>query len=84
MSNLKLVSEGGTLLKNEMEALDTPLRIRSVTVSYDSVPAVYSADIDVKKASLTAIVGPNGAGKSSLLKAAMGIVPTISGEIRFF
>lgn len=34
--------------------------------------------------SLTAIIGPNGAGKSTLLKAAMGIIPAISGQVKFF
>jgi len=33
---------------------------------------------------LTAIVGPNGAGKSTLLKAALGLVPALSGQARFF
>jgi manganese/zinc/iron transport system ATP- binding protein len=29
-------------------------------------------------------VGPNGAGKSTLLKATLGLVPALSGEVRFF
>jgi len=33
---------------------------------------------------MTAIVGPNGAGKSTMLKAALGIVPRLSGEVTFF
>ncbi|MEM6466319.1 MAG: metal ABC transporter ATP-binding protein, partial [Pseudomonadota bacterium] len=33
---------------------------------------------------MTAIVGPNGAGKSTTLKAAMGLVPKLSGEVSFF
>jgi manganese/zinc/iron transport system ATP- binding protein len=33
---------------------------------------------------LTAIVGPNGAGKSTLIKAALGLVPALSGQVRFF
>ena len=31
---------------------------------------------------LVAIVGPNGAGKSTLIKAALGLVPRLSGEVR--
>ena len=33
---------------------------------------------------MSAVVGPNGAGKSTMLKASMGIIPAISGDIRFF
>lgn len=33
--------------------------------------------------SLTAVVGPNGAGKSTLVKALMGALNPLSGEIRF-
>ena len=33
---------------------------------------------------MSAIVGPNGAGKSTFLKAALGLVPAVSGEVRIF
>jgi len=33
---------------------------------------------------MTAIIGPNGAGKSTLLKAALGVIPRLSGEIAVF
>jgi manganese/zinc/iron transport system ATP- binding protein len=33
---------------------------------------------------MSAIVGPNGAGKSTLLKAALGIVPRLSGKVTVF
>ncbi|MEL6716896.1 MAG: ABC transporter ATP-binding protein, partial [Planctomycetota bacterium] len=33
---------------------------------------------------MTAIIGPNGAGKSTLLHAALGLVPMLRGEARFF
>ena len=33
---------------------------------------------------MSAIVGPNGAGKSTLLKAALGIIPRLSGEVHVF
>jgi len=33
---------------------------------------------------MTAIIGPNGAGKSTLLKAALGVIPRLSGEVSIF
>lgn len=60
-----------------------PLLVEHLTVAYGERPAVW----DVTWAApggLTAIVGPNGAGKSTLLKATLGLVPALSGQVRFF
>ena len=62
----------------------TPLAIRGLTVSYGEKPAVFSVDADFPAHALTAIIGPNGAGKSTLLKAALGVIPRVSGEITVF
>ncbi len=58
------------------------LTIRGLTVSYGADPAVFSVDLDVYPDTMTAIIGPNGAGKSTMLKAAMGIIPRLSGQIQ--
>ncbi len=60
------------------------LAIRGLTVSYGEKPAVFSVDATFEAGAMTAIVGPNGAGKSTLLKAALGIVPRVSGEVTAF
>ncbi|MCM2563576.1 metal ABC transporter ATP-binding protein [Lutimaribacter sp. EGI FJ00015] len=58
-----------------------PLAIRGVTVSYGEKPAVFSVDATFPAQSMSAIIGPNGAGKSTLLKAALGVIPRLSGEV---
>jgi manganese/zinc/iron transport system ATP- binding protein len=63
---------------------DSPLAIRGLTVSYGEVPAVFSLDATFAPGAMTAIVGPNGAGKSTMLKAALGIVPAVSGSVTVF
>ncbi len=63
---------------------ESPLLIREMTVSYGEKPAIFSIDTVVPPGSMTAIVGPNGAGKSTLLKAALGVVPALSGTVRIF
>ncbi|MBB5517036.1 manganese/zinc/iron transport system ATP- binding protein [Rubricella aquisinus] len=60
------------------------LTLKGVTVSYGGRPAVFSVDVTFPIGSMTAIIGPNGAGKSTLLKGALGIVPLLAGEARFF
>ncbi|WP_428698033.1 metal ABC transporter ATP-binding protein [Stappia sp.] len=66
------------------EAGRAALALREITVSYGESPAVFSVDATFPRDSLVAIVGPNGAGKSTLLKAALGIVPRLSGTVTVF
>ncbi len=84
MSGIALVSDQGVRLTAAADDSNAPMIIRGLTVSYGQVPAIYSIDHTVPAGSMTGIVGPNGAGKSTLLKAAMGIVPIISGKVSFF
>ena len=84
MPEIALVSDQGVRLNAAADDRNAPLTIRGLTVSYGQVPAVYSIDFTVPTGSLMGIVGPNGAGKSTLLKAAMEIVPVISGQVSFF
>lgn len=60
---------------------DAPLTVRGLTVSYAEKPAVFSVDATFAEGAMTAIIGPNGAGKSTMLKACLGIVPRLSGEV---
>lgn len=69
-------------ISDEIDA--SPLAIQGLTVSYDHRPVVYSVDFVTPPGSMTAIVGPNGAGKSSLLKAVLGIIRPLTGDIRVF
>lgn len=62
----------------------SPLAVRGLTVAYGDKPAVFSVDATIVPAALTAIVGPNGAGKSTLIKACLGVIPRVSGEITCF
>ncbi len=62
----------------------SPLVIHDLTVAYQRKPVVWDIDYSASAGRLIAIVGPNGAGKSTLIKAALSLVPRISGEILFF
>lgn len=63
---------------------EVPLAIHGLTVAYGQSPAVFSVETEFRAGAMTAIVGPNGAGKSTLLKAALGILPRVSGDVEFF
>jgi len=78
----QLVAKNGRTL--QPAAPDSPLAISGLTVSYGEKPVLFSIDFVTPRGSMVAIVGPNGAGKSTLIKAALGIVPRISGEVTAF
>ncbi|MEL6168024.1 MAG: metal ABC transporter ATP-binding protein [Pseudomonadota bacterium] len=68
-----------------MEPAPPPaLSVAGLTVSYGEKPAIFSVDAAFEAGAMTAIVGPNGAGKSTLLKAALGLVPRVSGDVTAF
>ncbi len=81
---ITLATEYGKAVEIAASDDQSPLAIRELTVSYGEKPALFSVDTVIPAQSMTAIVGPNGAGKSTLLKAALGIVPRLSGNVQVF
>jgi manganese/zinc/iron transport system ATP- binding protein len=63
---------------------NSPLCVRGLTVTYGQKPAVFSVDMTIEPGKMTAVIGPNGAGKSTTLKAALGIIKPVSGQIQVF
>jgi len=78
----ELVVSDGQIV--ETRDASSPICIRGLTVSYGSKPAIFSVDAEMPAETMTAIIGPNGAGKSTLLKGALGIIPKVSGDVRFY
>ena len=58
----------------------------TITGRNDGVYIQQSASTIINEATgvIVGIIGPNGAGKSTLIKAAMGIITPISGNVQFF
>ncbi len=59
------------------------LEIEALGAGYGTVPVLNGVTITVGTGEFVAIVGPNGAGKTTLFKTISGIVPPMSGAIRF-
>ncbi len=55
-------------------------RVERLSASHNGTPAVVDVSLRAPTGSITAIMGPNGAGKSTFLKAALGLIPRLSGE----
>ena len=61
-----------------------PLSIRGLTVAYGNKPALWDLDFDAPERGLIAVIGPNGAGKSTMVKAVLGLVPKLAGNVEIF
>ncbi|MFD2613740.1 metal ABC transporter ATP-binding protein [Paenibacillus gansuensis] len=61
-----------------------PLQIEGLTVAYQKKPVLRDITFEVPEGKLIGIVGPNGAGKSTLIKAALGLIPKVTGEVKIY
>ncbi|MBN9472233.1 MAG: ABC transporter ATP-binding protein [Bosea sp.] len=59
------------------------LRIAGLSGGYGDVDIISGIDMVVAEREIVTIAGTNGAGKSTLIKAAMGLLPRLSGEMNF-
>ncbi|HET9421139.1 MAG TPA: ABC transporter ATP-binding protein [Nocardioides sp.] len=57
------------------------LSLSAVTVTFDGVPAVRDASLELPDGSVLAVLGPSGSGKSTLLRAIAGLEPTATGTV---
>lgn len=57
------------------------VKISDLTVAYDEKPVLWDIELEIPKGKLAAVIGPNGAGKSTLMKAMLGLVKPLSGNI---
>lgn len=61
----------------------TAINITNVGVHYRTQEALRDVNCTIKPGRITGIFGPNGAGKSTLMKALLGLVPMISGQVLY-
>ncbi len=61
-----------------------PLEVTGISAAYQKKPVLQDVSFNVGEGQLVGIIGPNGAGKSTLIKAILGLIPRLSGEVRVF
>ncbi len=59
------------------------LEIRNLNVHYGRAQLLFDVTFTATAGEVLVLVGRNGAGKSTTMKAVMGLLPDVSGEIRF-
>ncbi|MEI7025442.1 metal ABC transporter ATP-binding protein [Paenibacillus sp. y28] len=75
------MSEAGSPVNQQKEA---PLDIQGLTVAYQKKIVLSRVSFSIPEGKLIGIIGPNGAGKSTLIKAALGLIPRLDGEVRIY
>jgi zinc transport system ATP-binding protein len=62
----------------------TVVDVRAATVALGDRPVLHGVDLQVGRGEVVTLLGANGSGKSTLVRAAVGLVPVTSGEVRLF
>lgn len=66
-----------------MSNTENAVEVSRLTVAYNSKPVLENVDLELPRGMLTAVMGPNGAGKTTLIKAMLGLIPRVEGQISF-
>jgi len=56
------------IVSQKVEIPDPIVKIRDLTLKYDSKPALLGISMDIPKNQVTAFIGPSGCGKSTLIR----------------
>ena len=58
------------------------IEVSDLTVAYRERPVLWDVDLTVPQGILMAVCGPNGAGKTTMMKAILGLLTPVAGEVR--
>lgn len=59
------------------------IKIQNLTVGYDKNPVLENVNLEIYEQDFLGVIGPNGGGKTTLLKAILGLLKPMKGEISF-
>jgi manganese/iron transport system ATP-binding protein len=81
---LRILPSTATGNPEGVERSSSPLlTIQNLSVRYRTLEALKDISFTVQPGRLVGIFGPNGAGKSTLVKAMLGLIPKVSGQVAY-
>ena len=63
--------------------MDSLVEIRNLSAGYGQNIILRDVNLSIQQFDFVGVIGPNGGGKTTLLKALLGLLTPISGEINF-
>ena len=63
--------------------MDSLVEIRNLSAGYGQNMVLQDINLSIQKFDFIGVIGPNGGGKTTLLKAILGLLPPMAGEIVF-
>jgi peptide/nickel transport system ATP-binding protein len=72
-----------SLEKTQQEAKASILSLQSIDAAYGLEKVLHDVSIEVPKGSTVAVVGESGSGKSTAARVITGLLPQMSGIVRF-
>jgi len=66
-----------------MPQMDALVEIRNLSAGYGQNIVLRDVNLSIQQFDFVGVIGPNGGGKTTLLKALLGLLPPLSGEINF-
>lgn len=61
-----------------------PIEAEGLAAGYEGNPVITDVDLKVESNDFVGIIGPNGGGKTTLLKAILGLLEPITGNVAVF
>lgn len=61
--------------------MEHAIEAEALNINYGKTSVLWDVTFQIPKGVLACLIGPNGAGKSTLIKAALGLIKPLSGEI---
>jgi len=65
-------------------APETLLAVRNLAARYDGFPVLDRVSLEVRPGEIVCLLGSNGAGKTTLIRAVLGILRPVAGEVWLF
>ena len=59
------------------------IKIENLTLGYDKAPVLENVNLKVFEQDFIGVIGPNGGGKTTFIKAILGLIKPMHGEILF-
>lgn len=62
---------------------NTVAELINVSIGYQGKSILEGISLSIERGTIIGVIGPNGGGKSTFVKTILGLIPTVSGSVRY-